>query len=142
MVHATIETLMAKHPLLELRQLDYSFSSFESGKNRKPNIIFLSEIKISAGSIMPITLLLGFQNSHIILSCNKARGLALLLNSYVTINIITSYMYLINTIATYVPGNHSWKASFFYGSPYSNTKPKAGTFLLSNAYHLHLYGSL
>ncbi|KAF9602068.1 hypothetical protein IFM89_024835 [Coptis chinensis] len=87
-----------------------------------PDILFLSETKLSGASMASINLQLGFPNIFSVSSCNKAGGLALLWKDNIDLNIFYSCKHIINARINTGPGNKSWVVSFFYGSPYAPLK--------------------
>lgn len=98
-------------------------------RKEKPDILFLSETKISAASMLPILNRLSFLNSHVISSCNKAGGMALAWNNSIQLDIISSCKYLIHINISLSQTNTLWKAFFFNGSSYPESRPHSWSLL-------------
>ncbi|KAK3014661.1 hypothetical protein RJ639_009556 [Escallonia herrerae] len=87
-----------------------------------PEIIFLSETKISPNFLTPILSSLEFHNHHIVAPINTAGGLCLAWKLGVNIEIVSGNATFINAIVFLDPSSTPWMLSAIYGPPYKQSK--------------------
>lgn len=97
-----------------------------------PDILFLSETKLTTAHLSPTIKRLGFSHYHIVPSCNKSGGLAR--HGSINITVILACKHLIHTSSTDHSGSCTWKASFFYGNRYSKYKAHCCNILSQQVY--------
>ncbi|KAF5186482.1 hypothetical protein FRX31_023931, partial [Thalictrum thalictroides] len=89
----------------------------------KPGLVFLSETKMSLEQTRNLIAYLQFPHYHVIPPIGISGGLILIWNHSLSVKIISSNKYIINTEIISNPGMGQWHMSFFHGSPYQNLKP-------------------